>query len=215
MLARSGLGGAEAAVCPGGGLAWLGGNAGGGAWANVTRRKPLLVAANPAIQLFDTTGACTAYASCWRVDWSPQGTGTAIVLWQPDGVTVHSADQALGAWLADRFVRHFPELNGLSWHLPRPRSHIAHIEVSLAVGMHARAGDLEVSVEGVLDRRTFATDTFSLGGIDHSLSLVLAPCDSGGITLGGRALPGVIRLSGTAQRPSSSAFVTEAEVWEA
>ena len=195
-------------------MAWLGDKPAGTARVNeVTRRKPLLVGANPAIQLFDSTGACTAYASCWRVDWPPRGTGTAIVLWQPDGLSVHGADQALGAWLADRFVRHFPELGGLPWHPSQPHSHMAHIEVSLADGMHARAGDLAVTVEGVLDRRVFATDTFSLGGIDHSLSLVLGPCESGSITLGGRPLPGMIRLSGTTERPSSAAFVAEAEVW--
>jgi hypothetical protein len=65
----------------------------------------------------------------------------------------------------------------------------------------------------VLDRRAFATDDFALGGVDHSLSLVLAPCGSGSISIGGRGLAREIERGGTPERPSSSAFLTLAEVW--
>ena len=170
--------------------------------------------ANPAIQLF-ADGSCTAYVSCWRVDWSTHGPGTAIVLWRPTGVSVHTDRPALGHWLADSFVRHFPELEGLPWSTPRFRPAPAHVDVDLARGMRARAGALSVVTAGVLDRRTFATDDFPLGGVPHSLSLVLGPCATGEIRLGGRELPGEIERGSTPERPGSSAFVTEAEVWRA
>jgi hypothetical protein len=181
---------------------------------NTLPRRPLLVGANPAVQLFDDTGACTAYASCWRIDWSPHGSGTAIVLWEPGGVVVHGIDEALGHWLADHFVRHFPEFEGLRWHPPRTRRETIHLEVSLAAGMRARSGDLTVTAADVLDRRAFSTDAFPLAGVDHGVHLVLGPCGSGTITVRGRRLPGTIRRSGTPEHPSSSAFVTEAEVWQ-
>lgn len=178
-------------------------------------RKPILVGANPAVQLFDDAGACTAYVSCWWVDWSTHGRGTAIVLWQPTGVTVYGSDRGLGMWLADHFVRHFPELDGLRWSVPLVRRARAKVEIDLATGMRAQAGDLAVEITGVLDRRTFATDEFPLGGVPHSLSLVLGPCADGTIRLKGQRLPGRVTRGGTPERPSSSAFVTEAEVWRA
>lgn len=178
-------------------------------------REPILVGANPAVQLFDENGACTAYVSCWWVDWSLRGRGTAIVLWRPDGVVVYGADRHLGLWLADHFVRHFPELDGLPWVGPVFRRARARVEIDLGSGLRAEAGDLVVSTREVLDRRTFATDDFPLGDIPHSLSLVLAPCGEGSIRVKGRQLPGRIEVGGTPDRPGSSAFVTEAEVWSA
>lgn len=173
----------------------------------------LLVGANPAVQLFDDDGACTAYASCWRVDWSIHGAGAAIVLWQPTGVSVHAPDEHLGMWLAEAFVRHFPELNGQTWSRPRHHSTSVQVDVDLHGGMVARAGTVSVRTSDVLDVRAFRTDEFRLDGVDHDLSLVLAPCTDGSIDIDGHPVPGAIRRSGTAERPTSSAFVTDAEVW--
>ncbi|MFD2025934.1 hypothetical protein [Promicromonospora aerolata] len=178
-------------------------------------RSPILVGANPAVQLFDSSGACTAYVSCWRVDWSVRGSGTAVVFWRPDGVTVLGRDPELGGWLAERFVRHFPELEGLPWSPPAFERCDAHLDVDLARGMRARAGQVEVTVADVLDRRSYTTDGFELAGVPHSLHLVLAPCRSGDIRVAGRALRGTVDFWGTPERPGSSAFVTEAEVWRA
>ena len=214
-MTRRGVFRSGAAVGAGGALAWVAGSAPVAAADDPALRKPELVGANPAVQLFGDDGSCTAYASCWRVDWSTHGAGTAIVLWQPDGVSVHSADLALGGWLADHFVRHFPELDGLPWSTPRHYPAPARVEVDLATGMRALAGDLSVVTADVLDVRAFATDGFALGGVPHSLSLVLGPCATGEIRRGGRALPGHVERYGTAERPGSSAFVTEAEVWRA
>lgn len=214
-MTRRGMFRSGVAVGAGGAFAWAAG-LGGTAYAadDPALRKPVLVGANPAIQLF-ADGSCTAYVSCWRVDWSTHGPGTAIVLWQPTGVSLHTDRPALGHWLADSFVRHFPELEGLPWSTPRFRPARAHVDIDLARGMRARAGALSVVTAGVLDRRTFATDDFTLGGVPHSLSLVLGPCANGEIKLAGRELPGEIERGGTPERPGSSAFVTEAEVWKA
>ncbi|MGO1974628.1 MAG: hypothetical protein ACTH2Q_16850 [Propionibacteriaceae bacterium] len=176
-------------------------------------RKPILVGANPAIQLFDDAGDPTAYLSCWRVDWSTHGRGDAIVLWRPDEVAVYGAARQLSLWLANHFVAHFPELDGQPW--PKPRFHRRHvaIEVDLDRGMRARAGEVQATISGILDLRTFSTDEFPLDGIDHSLSMVLGPCETGEILRHGQAMPGSVQHSGTSDRPSSSAFVTDAEVW--
>ena len=176
-------------------------------------RRPVLVGANPAVQLFDDAGDCTAYVSVWRVDWSDHGAGTALVLWQPSGVLLLAEDTGIGRWLATSFVRHFPELDGLPWHEPVVRHTPVGVELSLDSGLHASAGDVEVEIDGVLDRRAFETDEFALGNDVAGLRLVLAPCARGRITVAGTELPGGVTVTGTPARPSSSAFVTDAEVW--
>jgi hypothetical protein len=184
------------------------------AQSDPARREPVLVGANPAVQLFDDAGGCAAYASCWRVDWSTHGPGIAIVLWRPEGVRVVSEPAALGPWLAETFVRHFPELEGLPW--PDEIDVVAaevELDVDLARGMTAFGGGVAVEAEEVLDVRAFATDEFPLGETVHSLSLVLAPCGKGSVHVDGVATPGALQLGGTEERPSSSAFCTEAEVW--
>jgi hypothetical protein len=212
-MTRRGMFRSGAAAGVGGAVTWLAGSGPAAAADDPALRRVALVGANPAVQLFDGDGNCTAYASCWRVDWSTHGAGNAIVLWQPDGVSVHTSEPELGEWLAERFVRYFPELDGLPWSPPRLRPAPARIDVDLASGMRARAGRLSVTISDVLDRRTFATDHFALGGVPHSLGLVIAPCATGSIRLGGQLLPGQLARYGTPERPGSSAFVTEAEVW--
>lgn len=177
-------------------------------------RRPVLVGANPGLQLFDADGGCTGYASVWRVDWSRQhGAGTALVLWQPDTVRVLGSDLALARWLAEDFTRHFPELDGLPWPAPDYQREPVELAIDLAAGMHARAGDVEVQLSGVLDVRAVATEEFPLGSVPHSLRLVLAPCRTGRLSIGGQPVPGQVHRSGTPSRPSSSAFLAEAEVW--
>lgn len=176
-------------------------------------RQPILVGANPAVQLFDEAGDPTAYVSCWRVNWSTHGHGDAIVLWQPDGVAVYGTDRRLSLWLANHFVAHFPELDGQTWSTPRFHRRHVEIELDLDRGMRAQAGEVEVLISDILDLRAFSTDEFPLNGLDHSLSMVLGPCGSGTIRRRGHALPGRVQHSGTDDRPSSSAFITDAEVW--
>ncbi|MEV6330204.1 hypothetical protein [Streptomyces sp. NPDC051909] len=178
-------------------------------------RKPILVGANPGLQLFDRSGSCTAYISIWQVEWSTHGSGNAIVLWRPDGVRAVGEDPRLALWLADHFVRHFPELDGLPWSAPRFQRSAVQVRLDLASGLQARGGGIEVRMAEVLDRRAFATDRFPLAGVDHSLSLVFGPCGRARARVDGRVQPGEISLGGTPDRPSSSAFLAAAEVWRA
>lgn len=175
-------------------------------------RKVLLVGANPAVQLFDSE-AVTAYLSMWRVDWSVEGRGTAVVLWHDGQVRTVGDDAALAAWLAERFVRHFPELDGLPWPDPVHTDHAVTVDIDLAAGARVEAGPVAAEISGVLDRREFVTDDYILAGMPHSLRLVFGPCATASITVDGRPLPGTVRRTGTGDRPSSSAFTTEAEVW--
>ncbi|WP_147917557.1 hypothetical protein [Ruania zhangjianzhongii] len=176
--------------------------------------RPVLVGANPGLQLFDAQGECTGYVSVWRVDWSrSHGTGTALVLWQPTGVRVLSSTLPLARWLTEDFTRHFPELDGLDWPQPQYEQTPVETTIDLAQGLSARAGDVEVRLAQVLDVRSVATGDFPLGGVPHTLRLVLGPCQQGQLSIAGRQLGGQVRRSGTTQRPSSSAFLAEAEVW--
>lgn len=148
------------------------------------------------------------------MDWSRRhGTGTAMVLWQPAGVRVLGSNLPLARWLAEDFTRHFPELDGLAWPQPQYDQVPVDAAIDLAQGMRARAGDVEVQLSGVLDVRSVATDDFPLEDTPHSLRLVLGPCQDGQLTVAGDPVPGQVRRAGTPERPSSSAFLAEAEVW--
>lgn len=175
---------------------------------------PILVGANPGVQLFDHAGACVAFASCWRVDWSTHGAGSAIVLWQPGTVEVYGSDRRLAEWLTEGFVKHFPELEGLPWSTPHYASTTVEVSISLASGLYARAGNIRVEASQVLDRRMFSTDMAVHDGTRCRLALVIGPCARGVVVVDGRPLAGQVRRSGTPSRPQSSAFVTEAEVWQ-
>lgn len=180
---------------------------------NPAERSVVVVCANPCIMLTDDAGAATAFASIWRVDWSPHGRGTALIAWLDGRVQVYGENLDLASWLERDFVRHFPEVEGLPWPEPEVRRTSVDVELDLAEGCTASADDLAIEIGDVLARRTFVTNAFPLGDVEHSLSLVLAPCGKGEIRRDGRPLPGEIVLSGTPERPGSSAFVTDAEVW--
>ena len=175
-------------------------------------RRVILIGANPGVRLFDG-GRLTAYASVWRVDWSPHGRGTALVLWADGAVRVIGDPAGLARWLERSFVRFFPEVDGLSWPEPEVEPAAVHINLDLAHGLRAQAADVEVRVSGVLDRRSFSTDEFDLGGRKHGLSLVIAPCSAASIHRAGLQLPGNPRVDGSPERPSSTCFLTDAEVW--
>lgn len=172
----------------------------------------ILSGANPGVRLYDGDKV-TAFASVWTVDWSPHGAGTALVLWHDDRVRVFGADAELAGWLESYFVRHFPEAEGLRW--PAPEIEATEVTVDLDHGgkVTANAGDVEVTICGVLCRRTFVTDDFKLDGVAHGLQLLLAPVSEASISVGGQKLPGEVRVGGTMERPSSSAFIATAEVW--
>ncbi|HET6949418.1 MAG TPA: hypothetical protein VFI47_03525 [Acidimicrobiales bacterium] len=210
---RTMAGAAAAALAGGAGVAGAAATPGRQAQPVPATRDLVVVGANPGLQLFDGD-AVTAYASTWRVDWSPLGRGTALILWRDGAVHVYGADPELATWLEREFVRFFPEVAGLPWPDPVVVRTPVRLENDLATGMTARAHGVRVHMSDVLDRRTFATDDFPLGEVTHSLSLVLAPCGAGTITVDGYRVPGEIQRGGTPDRPGSSAFTTEAEVWK-
>jgi hypothetical protein len=174
--------------------------------------RVILCGANPGVRLF-VGDTLSAYASVWVVDWSERGAGTAIVLWHQDRVRVLTEDLALGRWLERAFVRHFPEADGLTWPEPEPEQADVAVRLDLAHGLSARAGDVEITMTGVLDRRSFETDDFPLDGVPHGLRLVVAPTAEATITVAGQPLAGTVTRGGTDDRPTSSAFLTTAEVW--
>lgn len=176
-------------------------------------RDVIVVGANPGITLLDGE-TVAAFASVWQVDWSPDGAGNVLVLWRRDQVRLIGANASLARRLEREFTRFFPEVADLPWPEPRLERRPVFVDIDLDTGLRARGHDVAVLLSDVLDRRTFTTDEFDLGGIPHSLSLVVGPCGRGRIIERGHRLPGRIERGGTPERPGSSAFVTEAEVWK-
>ncbi len=172
----------------------------------------ILSGANPGVRLTDGD-VVTAFASVWAVDWSIRGTGTALVLWHDDRVRAVGSDPDLAEWLAQYFVRHFPEVDGLPWPAPVVETAPVTVDLDLTTGLTARGAGIEVTMAEVLGRRTFTTDGFALAGVPHSLQLLLAPVADASVTVDGHRVPGQVTVGGTEHRPSSSAFLATAEVW--
>ncbi|MDQ3788600.1 MAG: hypothetical protein M3422_15330 [Actinomycetota bacterium] len=172
----------------------------------------ILSGANPGVRLTDGD-VVTAFASVWTVEWSIRGTGTALVLWHDDRVRAVGSDPGLAEWLAQYFVRYFPEVDGLPWPAPEVETAPVTVDLDLATGLTACGAGIEVTMSEVLGRRTFSTDSFALDGVPHSLQLLLAPVAEASVTVDGRRVPGQVTVGGTEHRPSSSAFLATAEVW--
>lgn len=172
----------------------------------------ILVGANPIVRLFDGD-TVTVFASVWIVDWSPHGTGTVLVLWHDGRVRVIGENPTLARWVAEDFTRHFPEAAGLDWRTGEIETEPVDATIDLAAGMTVTAAGVAIAASEVLDRRTFATDDFALDGRPHGLSLLLAPVATASVGIGGEPVPGTVRREGSERRPSSSAFLTAAEVW--
>ncbi|HST65036.1 MAG TPA: hypothetical protein VLM05_07585 [Mycobacteriales bacterium] len=170
----------------------------------------MLTGANPGVLLRDA-GAVTAFASVWQVDWSEHGSGPAVVLWHDGRVRLLGPDPALAQWLADTFVRHFGEVDGLPW-TPGPVEQVeVELDLDLGRGLVAKAGDVTVEISDVLDRRPFAMAGLTLGGVEYALSNVYAPCRTARITVGGSAVPGAPEVEEA--EPSSTAFLAVVEPW--
>ncbi|WP_306233745.1 hypothetical protein [Agrococcus beijingensis] len=176
-----------------------------------TPRTPILRGANPTVQLLDGDETVTL-ASVWRVDESPMGSGTALILWHAGLVRVIGIDPGLTSWLSGRFVRHLPEAAGLDWSQVDVRTDEVAVELSES-GLVARAVGIEVRIDDVLGERAVATDELELDGVEHSLALRLLPCRRGSIELDGVALAGEPRVDETAEPPRSTAFLALDGVW--
>lgn len=173
-----------------------------------------LVGANPGLRLHAGagTGRPVVFVSVWRVDWSSHGRGNALVLWHGDRTRVVSPVPELGEWLADEFTRHFPEVRGLPWPAPQVTAAPVAVEIDLAAGMRAVGADVEVEITDPMDRRLVRVDEFDLGGTPNVLSTVYIPCRSGTLRIAGDPVPGAPQVTAS-PRPSSTAFLADAEVW--
>ncbi len=171
----------------------------------------VLTGANPGVLLKADDGGTTAFASVWQVDWSEHGTGPAVVLWHDGRVRLLGPDPELAGWLAETFVRHFGEVDGLPWEPAAPEQVDVELDLDLGRGLVARAGDVTVELDGVLDRRVFAMDGLSVGGVTYALSNVYAPCRTARVTVGGTVVPGAPEVD--PDGPSSTAFLAVCESW--
>jgi len=160
----------------------------------------LLFGANPGLTLAGG-GRTVAFASAWRVDWSVRGPGTALVLWHDGRVRVLTEAPELGRWLAEAFVRHFPEVEGLPWPEPEVSLAAVRLELDHAAGLRASAGDVELEITGAGPPRAITVERFPGNGL--RLSNVYIPCRTGRLRLGGAEVAAA----------SADAFLADAEVW--
>jgi hypothetical protein len=170
------------------------------------------VGANPSALLWEGPQA-TALVSVWQVDWSPEGSGGAIILCRPGELRVLCDPPLVGRWLFDTFVAHFSELGHFD--LPaRPTVERAEIrlDLDLTAGLSASAADVNVHITGILDRRRTLDSGLRLGGVPWTLSRVYAPCRSARIEVGRVVVPGLPRIQDRAP-VGSSASLTVAETW--
>lgn len=171
------------------------------------------VGANPAALLWDGDQA-TAFVSVWQVDWSTEGPGGAVVFCRPGELRVLCDPPLLGRWLFDTFVTHFGELRHFEDRPARPTVEQATVKVDLdlTAGLHATAGDLNVRITGILDRRRLLENGLRLGNVPWSLCNVYMPCRTARIEAGGAVVPGSPRLK-EGPPVGSSAFLAVAETW--
>lgn len=175
--------------------------------------RPLLIGANPGLTLFDSTGDIPiAYASVWRVDWSLNGSGNAIVIWHDQQTHVVCESSGLGLWLAEQFNRNFPETKDLYWPTPNLVSAPVKLELDLNNGLHAEGGGFGIEILGPMDQRSVRISDFDLGGTPYDLSTVIFPCRRGRLHIEDAQVDGEPRVE-ESPRASSTAFLADAEVW--
>jgi hypothetical protein len=170
------------------------------------------VGANPAALLWDGDHA-TAFVSVWQADWSSEGPGGTVVFARPGELRVLCDTPLLGRWLFDTFVTHFSELN--NFELPaRPSVEQTQVKIDLdlTAGLHATAGDLNIRITGVMDRRRMLDSGLRLGNVPWSLCNVYMPCRTARIEAGGTVVPGLPRIK-EGSPVGSSAFLAVAETW--
>jgi hypothetical protein len=171
-----------------------------------------LVGANPSAELWDGDQA-TAFVSVWQVDWSTEGSGGALVICRPGELRVLCDTPLLGRWLYDNFVVYASELSHFDGpSRPTVERASVRVDLDLAAGLSAAAGDVSVHITGVLDRRRTLDSGLRLGGIPWSLSRVYAPCRTARIEVDKQVVPGTPRLTDRSTIGSTAAL-TAAEVW--
>lgn len=179
----------------------------------------LVIGANPACLLRDADGAPTAFASLWRVDWSPHGDGWALVLGAAgaEEALVLAEDVGLGGWLADVFNRHFGEHAGLPFGDPKPELATFDVSLDLRAGLRATVESARVAVEveisEPLSRDVVEVADIALGEQTLDLFNVTFPCRHARVVVDGRALPGRPTVTGVPDEASSTAFLAVSEVW--
>jgi len=167
--------------------------------------------ANPCVTLYEGERA-TAYASIWRVDWSLRGKGHALVLGTPGRIRIIGPDAELALWLGAEFNRHIRSVSAdIAWSEPELTQAPVRFELDLETGLYASADDVTVEIARPIERYLTRKNDYDLGGTPNILSTVWMPCRKGSIAVGGKPLPGAIRID--EGQPMSSAFIAEAEVW--
>jgi hypothetical protein len=176
-------------------------------------RRPALLGANPFVTLYQDS-LPTGYASVWRVDWSTEGAGAAVIVWDADRLRIVGDNPQLAAWIEEHFVRHFDEATELpSWPSVQVEEAAVDIRIDPLSGTTAQAADIEIRIGDILDARPVGIADFPIQGVSYGLSMQVLPCRTASIEVAGVLLPGAPIVSWDDGRPSSSAVTTIHEAW--
>jgi len=181
--------------------------------------KVVFCGENPGLRLYRAGHDEPAViASWWRCDWSPHGTGQAVVLWTDGGAGlpvdlrgVYTAEPELAGWLNATFTRHFPEFAGVDVGALPVRAAALDGDATTVSWCHG-GHRVELIWADELDQRTVQITDFVDGSTGHDLSTVFCPCGTASIRIDDepvRVTPQVERGA----RSTSTAFLARCEVW--
>lgn len=176
------------------------------------------IGANPCATLMRGESRA-GFVSLWEAEWSVHGSGFAVMAWV-DGdnmVRLLSPDAELGSWLADTFSRHFSELEGLpkiadpvdcdivEWHIGTEH---ARVRVAGSDGSSVIA-----AISKPLQTRPGQAVNWLLGDVSWTLTNLLTFCADATLEVDGARVLGRPEVSGTGDRPQSTALIATHETW--
>ncbi|AYY11674.1 hypothetical protein EF847_01965 [Actinobacteria bacterium YIM 96077] len=176
------------------------------------------IGANPNVTLFRGQ-AKAGFVSLWEAEWSVRGPGVAVLAWVEGDTSVRllTPEFALGAWLADTFSRHFPELADLpevgepveceirEWRITNE-----HVRARVTGEDGSRVG---VTIAQPFASRPVVVTDWQLGDSLWTLTNLLTFCTDATLEIDDARVLGRAVVSEDGEKPTSTAFIATHETW--
>jgi hypothetical protein len=174
-------------------------------------RGVFFIGAMPWVRLFDGQ-QLTCWASVIHADWSLHGPGRLIILRQNGRRRILGTNKGMLDWLEQWLLR--PEGNEKSSAARDDfEQRDVELEINPEVGMKAAAGDIQVEINGALDRQLIRRERYPLGDFFPTASWVRIACMQARVIVDGKSIPGNPNLSTDSFGRFSTAQINIAEVW--